>query len=1310
MLGQGSPSIAPTRRPHRRVGSLGLRLAQTVLLAICALAVGNRSLAGEEVDLQLRITWGGGQRAAWRGKLLLGHGRLEEIRRLGLEADLPGAMQVDAGQLHFWERTATSFDGFDVRLRADPSSQLTIQLATGAQKPTTTTLPLADFIHRAGYVHHAKLDDSQNRLLVRRTSGDLVRVTFDTDSLVFSPKDQPTVRIAPTHLGLPTATAVRCEARLLDDVQRSVWRESADRQVDENGSVEPLSLTLPLPPEEGVYTLQVDLVQRRFPPSLIPGKSLIQRNVQLMVVDQQRYPGPHTPPDASSWTEVAKIDLSDPSWWQKLNWFPQLGRLAGMSRNPVSNGPLEETEHQGEPFLQLGGGNWYAVPLPIQETGIPHRLELEYPNDVPQTVGLTILEPNAADFVGPLFLDSGIDIPTYPPAESYEIDSHRLLFWPRTKTPWLLITNCRDKSAAVFRGLRVTSVPAQLPPAPLTGTGVESRLLAVYYDKPLFPQNFTAQEALEPSTTPARSLNDWHTFYDGGQRLVQYLKHVGYNAAIVSVMRDGSTLYPSELLQSTPRYDNGAFFVAGQDPVAKDVLEMLFRLFDQAGLTFVPALHFASPLPELQRQLRAPPAAREGIELVNGQGESYVSLQGTRRGLAPYYNPLDERVQMAVKRVVGELVARYSHHASFKGVALQVGASTYLQLPDEEWGQDSRTRRRFQQARERVAQPGATALGADPLREAWLDWRASVLASFHEDLASLLPADSKLYLAMADSLESPPVQDAMAPRLLEQGSFADAMLRQGIDATKYRSADQVVMLRPRRLSPLVSLSKQGADFEINQSRSVDDFFATASAHGALNFHKSLNKRLVEFDAVSPFGEGSTTTWISAHIPPSGYHSRARFTNSLASSDVLTLVEGGSMIPLGQETQFRDLLATYRQLPPRAFQTVEAKLSPDRSSPVVVRTLELAGQTYCYCLNNGPWSVEVTIDIETEPGCRVQTLDRRDLPPLQAHENGHAWRVRLRPYDLQAVVFVAPRARVVDWRVQFQGGVETLLERAVTDITTRFKELRNPKPLPVLSNPSFERNGAAGDIPGWRFSQGRGAEAAAEVDPTTGRRALHLRVTEPRASGRIRSEEFQLPATGRISVRAWIRTADETRQPPLRIAVDLLSPGRSPLQFSAPLGADPNPDRRAGNPPQPLSQQWPENPYLFHISKLPVEGPTKVVVGFDLEGEGDVWIDDVQVYDLYFIPSEQHELEVNIATANFGLTSGNLAECQQYLNGYWPRFLLEFVPLPPTRRVASLPSRRQVAPPPTQETENRDDRRTWGRFLPQLPIRNPFRRE
>ena len=93
------------------------------------------------------------------------------------------------------------------------------------------------------------------------------------------------------------------------------------------------------------------------------------------------------------------------------------------------------------------------------------------------------------------------------------------------------------------------------------------RLLAAYLDRPLFPENFSAAQSLD--SWSGRSLHDWTTFHNGGLRLVEYLQYAGYNGLMISVAADGSAIYPSELLEPTPRYDTGMFFGTGQDRAAQ---------------------------------------------------------------------------------------------------------------------------------------------------------------------------------------------------------------------------------------------------------------------------------------------------------------------------------------------------------------------------------------------------------------------------------------------------------------------------------------------------------------------------------------------------------------------------------------------------------------------------------------------------------------------------------------------------------------------------------------------------------------------
>ena len=68
----------------------------------------------------------------------------------------------------------------------------------------------------------------------------------------------------------------------------------------------------------------------------------------------------------------------------------------------------------------------------------------------------------------------------------------------------------------------------------------------------------------------------------------------------VTVACDGSAIYPSRILGASPKHDSGTFFSNGQDPIRKDVLEMLFRMFEREGLVLVPTLAMSGPLPVVE--------------------------------------------------------------------------------------------------------------------------------------------------------------------------------------------------------------------------------------------------------------------------------------------------------------------------------------------------------------------------------------------------------------------------------------------------------------------------------------------------------------------------------------------------------------------------------------------------------------------------------------------------------------------------------------------------------------------------------------
>ena len=473
----------------------------------------------------------------------------------------------DAGggqKLVIQQRSPRGYDGVNVLVTAPATAKLRVKLAASDDsQPTTIEAPLTEL---GGEVVNKELDHRGNRLLLMRTPGDSLRVDLARDSLVFAPGEMLKGTLEPHLLPLAEDGRARIKIQLLGNGGKELWSQQVDDV--QAGHEAKIPLEIPLPREEGVYDVAIVAVNNPNWSQAVRlnwKRMIAERRVQLLVLEPQPPSGSRTDRE---FTQLMEIDPANPRWFEKLNKLPQLQlaktRLPRLWKGPLGNDCLQAKSHALGDLIQLNPNadspdvSWQAYWLPIAQPGRPHVLEVDYPSDVPQTLGISIVEPNAAGALAPIGLDSGVDrgpeatLSTAAP----HWQQHRLIFWPRTSTPLLLMTNGRQHAPAIYGKIRVLTGPEQLPRLLPKGAAGNRRLLAAYLDRPLIPANFSATECLDPWS--GRSLDDWWTFYQGGSRLVEYLHHTGYNGLMLAVLADGSTIYPSELVGPTPRYDTGA--------------------------------------------------------------------------------------------------------------------------------------------------------------------------------------------------------------------------------------------------------------------------------------------------------------------------------------------------------------------------------------------------------------------------------------------------------------------------------------------------------------------------------------------------------------------------------------------------------------------------------------------------------------------------------------------------------------------------------------------------------------------------------
>jgi len=1296
MIGQGGPKAS--RAPVARFTRAMPWLCRAALLLIFYLPSTTPLAWAEDANLQLRFAWGGGTERIWNGSVRLSAGTFSELQALGIEADEPGSIWISDDGVEIQPRSVRAYDGIDVRVTADLNATLTIALSDdpgNAAKPIE--IPLRTLVNQS---HNTTLDAFGNRLLVTRSPGDRLRIEFDRDNLVFGPGDSFQFAIS-VHLLELNVPSLRYQAQISTSPGgQRVWSQEYESGAEGTET----SVEIKVPEEEGVYDLTIVAMQPRV--RLRMAKPLVERKIQFVVIDKK--PQEETSP--APLTKVVEINPMNPHWWDRL---PSLPLIPGL-RKGVGNGDAANWEHPKlGPLVQLGSGNegndisWEAYPLPISTPGQSHVLEIEYPTDVPQALGISVMEPNAAGAVTPIGLDSGVYISDEEAENTPQLAKHRVVFWPRTKTPMLLITNRRQGSRAVYgritvlsaghsqftvRGLTRVEGGDALPPA-FPGNQRPERLWAGYLDRPLFAENFSANEALDAASH--RSLDDWTTFYQGGTRLVKYLKHVGYNGLMMSSFADGSTIYPSELLQPTPRYDNGVFFATGQDPRRKDALELLYRLFDREGLTLIPALNFASPLPELEAMRREGGSQAAGLEWIGPDGTTWLANHPIHQGLSPYYNVLNPRVQEAMLKVARELSARYAHHPSFGGVSLQLSADGYAQLPGGEWGFDDQTIARFERdTKTRVPGAGPQRFAArakylsGAAHSVWIEWRANVLADFHRRLETEIVgrrAGAKLYLAGSTMLENRQTQFRLRPSLPRRAKLDDALIELGIHTQNYREDPSIVLLRPQFLKPnSTPLTAQAAGLEVILAPGeMDRLFALPSQPGSLFYHEPQKARLASFDAKSPFGPANTYTWLVAQMTPSGDRNRRRFVHSLATLDSQSMFDGGWLLALGQEESLKDLLSVYRMLPAEHFIPV-----PGRCQPVTVRTLTRGRQTYVYFINDSPWEASAAIALDLPADCKIEKLgESRGIGPLVRAANGTSCKVMLRPYDLVAARFTSGNVRVRSCEVTVSSQVRQDLQRRIQDLGARVAALGSPQPIGVLENPNFELPGQGDQISGWSvIADAQGSTSIDTQQKHSGLQSMKLVSTGQMVA--VQSAPFEPPNTGRLAVELWLRTTAQTPLPAVRIALE----GQVREGKFEPYGLI---DAVGSNATSP--GDWVR--YSFPIDDVPSEGLSNLCVRLELLSAGEVWVDDVQVFDLSFSEVERTELSKLITLANVKLEAGELADCSRLLEGYWPQFLVANVPLTQTP-LAQRPRSARLAPgaPPQKKPSVLEN---LNKYLPRL---------
>ena len=1178
------------------------------------------------IPVRIRIEWGESIPRHWKAQFDLTGCELLSAKSLGVDADEAAVLKSAGQTVRYQPHSQRVFNSVEFMVRGIADAKLQVQVQD-RDDPLVSLNQQFDLKNILAQKAIIPISQTAAQLIVQQAPGDAFALRVRNPYLIFKPDEEIRIQAFPQFL---FDEKVSPGGELNWSIQRA---RSGDPVT---------SGVLPLPtqdlavllkqgislsvkaPETGEYNLVVNFGNHR-------------AEVQFAVLSQKQSPQPVKALIPDSGILVDEFSLSG-----TLDHHDLIKRRPGSRfRNSL------KSFFKADPAIEQAATRsppWSACHLKIRNRHRPHKLLLTYPRRPGTRLGFSILEPDAAGQLVPVGIDSGVyqagtDMTAKDQSEESQVE---ILFWPKIDDPILLFHSLGFSDPAEVTKVEVYELPARMHSRAVSAGEVsslveKSRLTGPYLQKPLLPEIFGATQVLDSKSN--RSLDDWQTFREAGERLAYYLNYHRFNSILMAVSADGSAIYPSEFLAPTPRYDSGVYHSSGQDVVRKDVLELLFQIFNREKLTLVPELQFSSMLNSLEQMLHDDSGNSAGIELVNSAGQTWRESKGTSRGQAPFYNPLDPRVQAEIVKIFRELVVRYKRHPSFQGVAVQLSLNGYLQLPGLDWGYDDQTVQQFQKEtgikipfsseanryQDRYRFLTTTALPQ------WTQWRCQKIRELHQLLADVLQAespDAQIVFSARELLPSRSRNGDVVTALKGGTMFRPILMELGLDFSHYDQIENAVVLRPGQYNSQQQVSSFA--HVLNTHPSVDDAFKSRVG-GALYYHDPVEIRIAEFDRISPWQPAFT--WLVSQVSPADESNRNRYIHSIARQDPYYIFDGGWTIPFGQERATKSIRSQFQQLPSRPFQTVDTA-----SQPVVTRLSRGKEKAFFYFVNDFPYQCHVTVEATVPSKAPVISLRSGDI--LAASRSGgesRQYSITLTPFDFQAF-------RIDDSQIQIQSVRCEIAKQDLMHLQAKIEQKKQSlvklhqsmdELTAVVFHADFETKSSRDYIlAGWesKVSQGN-AWTIDSTESHSGKTSLVLG-TAP-GNNFLRTNQIPLQDSRYLNMSVWMKSNASDMQ--VRIALEAEQNGRLKVQ-SAIISVD---------------QQW--RKYLFRVKDIPVDQIRNAHIVVEKLGSEKLWIDDVDLQIHQISPEDDRQLTKLVSTLALAWDSQRYLDCYRLLCSYWGQF-------------------------------------------------------
>jgi hypothetical protein len=1237
-------------------------------------------VSADSVAIELRVVWGGGVARKFRGTVSLEKGSLSVVRNLSLQPDsIASIAQSKNNTISIQEHSPSTFGGMDVKIDAMSTELIRFRFEDPANNEVIEHNLQVSEILQGNWVRN--LDDRGNRIAAERLIQDRLRIKPSENKSVYATGIRWGGSIEGYRSGVVAGEYV-LQTSLIDEVTGAVQTKGEEKSVTVNelGSFPQTYVELALPVSEGAYAIEVSLQKKRFLNSLVGYTSAMKRRLDMVTFD---YKAGAT--RIEKWVADATIEPLATQWWTKLNWLSPFGstqpmvQIPGMtdsSRRPSSSGQQGSRKVDDRVCLMLAPNAWQAYPLTIDHPGQPHRLRVTIPSDQPQRLAVSIRDYHGNGEPTALNLDSGVLIGERTLIQSSGATSnlieHEMLFWPRSSHPVVHIMNADENNEASFGTIQldVAQMVSEPPPNSITidngKTPMESRMVALYLNKPLLADAFGGQRTIDPLTR--RPLESWSTWNQSAVRLTQFLQHSGYNAIILNVLSDGGSIMPAPRLAPTTRFDNGTFFSDGRSPELKDVVELLCCHLDRCNIKLILAMDIDNRLPELEKSI-GKETKTDGLYQVDLDGNAWQSegLSGTRRVL---YNPLNQRFQDEMDQIVRQISSRYANHKCFAGLAFELGTNSHLIYAGDRWGYDEPTLQKFESATQAKLPRGDQLVTAmrGAVRLSYISWRAKELSAFYEKLANTMrqvKSDTRLILDPLPMWQNPPSEhDFVDPSAIARNSM-DLLIASGIDCDWIKQQSKVALMRGQIENTLKNAA--GANWLTQlatdpgmENAIAGNFQCTAFVQGATGIPIAEHAKLLGASA-SP-----NLAWSYPLFSEEPSGRRKRIIGQLYREDALTVADGGWMPSQGEWLDLQQLRKTLTALPNVPMQTVHIDKG---DSNIRLRSAMVGNDTYIQLINNAPWKERITLDVFVSAAAGlVEILGDRDLqlntssssPQTSRIQSASSrrstvWQFEVGPYELIAIKISDPQFKLNSLIHSADPEVLIELKQEIENLESRFTQLADNSQLRSLGLAGDFEQWKEGDFPfGWTMSSLPQVRIAPErALPHSGNSCIMLENrNQAKVKAWIQSDSIQIPSSGRLMVEAWVRSSIVDAAPQtIRISVLGRTRDGRGYQRSQDFGSQPN----------EISTDWGKRPLRLHVADVPTDNLVDLKVAIDLVGPGKIWIDDVQAFETYLTPEERMRIDGQLLLAKRRLPENNAFAAERAVNSPWARYLKSLGP-------------------------------------------------